>query len=262
MPVLSHGSDLSLAPALGPLVRDAGLSVRAAIEQVATAGFTAVQLDASLAGIRPRDLDRRARQDLLALLKRRDLRLAGWDLFIPRRHYAEPDLLDRAMTATLAAVELAADTGRVPLSLQMPIARISDDARASLVEAADVRGVRLAIHAEDQVDAMTAWLAAADVAALGVSIDPAAVIALKLDPAELVHRFARRLAAARLSDAPGVGERCVVGRGELDLPDYRVAVDLAASRAGPVVLDLRSLPDPLAAAAAARAAWDRASFPA
>jgi sugar phosphate isomerase/epimerase len=261
MTVLSHGTDLSLAPTLGPLVRDAGLGVREAIEQVASSGFSAVQLDAALAGIRPRELDERARRDLVALLRRRDLRLAGWDLFIPRRHYVEPDLLDRAMQATLATIELAADTGRVPVSLQLPIDKVDADARRLLVEHADARAVRLAIHAEDQVPAMQAWLAEADVPALGVSIDPAAAIGVKADPAELVHRFARRLTTARLSDAPAVGERCPVGQGELDVADYRVAVDLAAGRQGPVVLDLRGLSSPLAAAAAARRTWERASFP-
>lgn len=263
MTTFGHGTDLGLAPTIGPMVREAGQSVRTAIEAVAGAGFAAVQMDATLAGLRPRELDERARQDLLALLRRRDLPLAGWDLFIPRKHYLESDMMDRAMQATIAAIELAADTGRVPLSLQLPIGKLAADARQTIIEAADARGVRLAIHAEDQLDAQEAWLADADITALGVAIDPATAIAQKLDPAELVHRFARRLAVARLSDAPASGgERCPVGQGELDIADYRVAVDLAVARAGPIVLDLRGLSNPLTAAATARTAWNRAAFPA
>lgn len=261
MAVFGHGSDLLLAPTLGPLVRDAGCPVRTAIERIAKAGFDAVQLDASLAGIRPRELDRRARLDLLALLKRRGLRLAGWDLFIPRRHFTEADLIDRAMGAMLAAIELAADTGQVPLALTLPIAAVHESLRRQLVEAADTHGVRLAVHAEDQLEDMSRWLSEADTAALGVGVDAATAIALKADPATLVHHFARRLTAARLSDAAGGGgERCRVGEGELDVPDFRVAVDLAPARLGPVVLDLRGLASPLTAAAAAKRAWDRAGF--
>ena len=52
--------------------------------------------------------------------------------------------------------------------------------------------------------------------------------------------------------------RCVPGRGELDLTMYRVSLDLAANRAGPVVLDLRGLNNPLRAAAQARELWESA----
>lgn len=260
MDVLAHGSDLSLAPALGALVRG-GLAVREAIAAVAADEFTAVQLDASLPGIRPRELDGRAREDLMALLKRRGLRLAGWDLFIPRKHYTQPDTMDRAWQATLAAIELAADTGRRPLSLTLPADADSASMRRTVTEAADRCDVPLAWHAEEDEDALAAALASDDVPVLGVGVDPAAVLSLRRDPAESVHRFARRLVSARLSDAVATGERRPVGDGELDIADYRVAVDLATARTGPVVLDLRGLALPLAAAAAARRAWERASFP-
>lgn len=261
MGTLGHGSDLTLAPAVGPLVRGEGLTVREAIEAVAQAQFTSIQLDASLAGLRPRELDQRARKDLLALLKRRGLRLAGWDLFIPPRHYLDDSTSDRAWQATLGAVELAADTERRPLSLTLPVSEVGDEARSMLIEAADRCGVRLAWHAEDQLQALAAAIQAADVPVLGAGVDPAALIASRQDPAEWVHRFARRLISARLSDAAASGERRPVGDGDLDVADYRVAVDLASEREGPVVLDLRGLAAPLSAAVAARQAWERASFP-
>ena len=37
---------------------------------------------------------------------------------------------------------------------------------------------------------------------------------------------------------------------------YRVSTDLAPGRLGPVVLDLRGLPDPVPAAREARRAWE------
>jgi sugar phosphate isomerase/epimerase len=93
------------------------------------------------------------------------------------------------------------------------------------------------------------------------------------DPGKFTQRLGPRLVVARLSDligapqarqesspAAAAGVRCIVGQGDLDLIPFRVAVDLAKGRAGPVVLDLRGLPDPLGAAAAARHAWDHAAF--
>ena len=85
--------------------------MQAALRRMAEVGIPAVQLDATLSGIRPRELSPRTRKDLAALIQRQGLRLAGLDLFIPRSHYLESDRQDRAITAALAAIELAADLG-------------------------------------------------------------------------------------------------------------------------------------------------------
>ena len=71
---------------------------------------------------------------------------------------------------------------------------------------------------------------------------------------------AKRLASARLSDVTAGALRCGVGEGELEVGAYRITVDLTAGRSGPVVLDVRGLEEPFAAAASAKAAWERAAF--
>jgi sugar phosphate isomerase/epimerase len=286
MAILTHGSDLTLAPTIGAIVQAAGPSggtVRGALECLAAAGFRAVQLDATLPGLRPRDLSARARHDLTALLSRRSMVLAGLELFIPRRHYLEPEHVDRAMAATTAAIEFAADLGRVPLSLSLPVSAMSDDARVALAACADGHGVTLAVHAEDDLDALLAWLTRVDLPILGAGIDPCAALASGQGPGQMVQRLGKLLRVARLSDMIGArtptsrdrpgaeaagadvapaaaGVRCAVGKGDLDLTRYRVAVDLAGGRLGPVVLDLRGLADPLTAAGEARSAWERAVF--
>jgi sugar phosphate isomerase/epimerase len=271
MAILTHGSDLGLAPTIRPVVMQSDGTVQTALDHLAKARFRSVQLDATLAGIRPRDLDARSRKDLAALMMRRGLTLAGLDLFLPRRHYAESENLDRAMTATLAAISLAADLGRVPLSMSLPVTTMADDSKQALVEAADAHGIRLAIHAEDALDELVKWMEAVDLPALGAGLDPAAALVHSLDPAAVVHGLKRRLAVARLSDASGTsvastdgagaaGLRSGVGAGDLDIVGYRVALDLAPGRAGPVVLDLRGMENPLAAAALAKEAWEKAAF--
>ena len=170
MPILTHGSDLRLAPTLRPLVVATDGTVRAALDQVRKLGFPAVQLDATLAGIRPRELSPRARKDLAALFARNDVQIAGIDLFLPRAHYVDAQHLDRAVAATIGAIELAADLGRVTVSLSLPVSDLKDDVKSALVEAADGHGVRLAVHAEDQPDELIKWLDATCIASARGSI--------------------------------------------------------------------------------------------
>lgn len=261
MAIISHSTDLSLAPTVTPLVRQGDGTLRTAIEQLATAGFAAVQLDATFSGTRPRDLDQRARKDLLALLMRRSLRPAGIDLWIPRQDYLDSARIDRAMGATLAAIKLGADLGRLPLSLPLPVADLAEDAKAALLEAADGHGVALAVHAEDQIEALANWIDELTLPALGAAVDPAILLAGKCDVSAAVGTLGNRLLVARLSDHRfSEAQRCPVGTGQLDLLAYRVALDLGRGRRGPVVLDLRGLNDPLPAAAAAAIAWQKATF--
>ena len=256
-----HGRDMSLAPTIAPVVRQTDQTVRGALGALQQCGFDAVQLDALLAGIRPRDLGQRARKDLVALLSRSSMRLAGLDMFLPRAHFVDADKVDHAMEAALAGIQLAADLGRVPLSIALPVEELDDDVQNALIAAADGCGVRLAVHVEDQPDALTAWAAAVDLPQLGGAIDPAAVLARSRDPVELVGQLGRRLTVARLDDFSRADAlRCPAGGGDLDVTAYRIALDLAESRTGPVVLDLRGLDQALHAAAQSKYAWDRAAF--
>lgn len=251
------------------MVRAAGGTVRAAIEQLSAAGFGTVQLDATLPGLRPRDLDPRARKDLLAMLNRRGMRPGGIDLFIPRKHYVTAEHADRAMSAAISGITLAADLGRLPVSLALPVKTMADDARRVLVEAADGHGVRLAVHAEDQLEALQAWVEEVDLPALGIGVDPAALLARGKDPTAVLMQVSKRLAVARLSDIErgggsedeaGETVRVAVGDGDLDVVQYRVAVDLASVRTGPVVLDLKGLVQPLKGAQRGKRAWDNAGI--
>lgn len=262
---------MTLAPTLGPMVRQLGASLVEVADRLAKAGFAAAQLDATLPGVRPRELSPLARRDLAGSMTRRGVQLAGIDLFIPRKDFLDDQKMDRAMAAALAGIELAGDLGRIPLSLPLPVKQMDSSARGTLVEAADGRGVTLAIHAEDQLDALSEWIKAVDRPALGMAIDPAAVLARQADADELIHRHSAQLVVARLSDfsitAGGsaqddaaTGLRCIVGQGELSVPSYRIALDLAKARRGPVVLDLRNMENVLAAAVAGKKAWEDAAF--
>lgn len=262
MTILTHGSDVTIAPSVRPMLAG-GRRLTTVLDRLASAGFWAVQLDATVNGLRPRDLDERGRRDLAAVMGRRGLRLAGLDCFIPPQHFTEPTHQDRAITAATAAVRLAADLGRVPLSIAVPVEAVDASVKEALVECAEGHGVRLAIHAEEQVEALGAWLAAVDLPVLGAGIDPAGLIEAGEDPAAVVGQLARRVAVARLTDVRAAGARrvrCALGEGLLDVSGYRVAVDLAGGRSGPVVLDVVGLDQPEQALVVGRSAWDGAAF--
>jgi len=263
MAILTHGANLQLAPTATPVVKFRSGTLRAAVTSLRKLGFQHVQLDATLPGTRPRELSDRARKDLVAMLMRQEVMLAGFDFFIPQRHFHESKHVDRAMAAATSAIALAADCGRVPLSIALPVSKMTDDARKALVDCADGHGVALAIHAETDADALAEWRQTNDIHALGAGLDAAVLLSLGRDVAAAIAEAAPMLHAARLSDltsADASGQRCAVGEGELDVVGTRIALDLATHRAGPVVFDLRNLSHPLNAAAAGHKAWDDASI--
>lgn len=263
MVVITHGSDLTLAPTIRPLAQGVEGSARRALTLISEAGFRSVQLDATMPGLRPRDLEQSARRDLAATLRRSGLRVGGIDFFIPADHYCDPANVERAVESAHAALGLAADLDRAAVSLNLPVIQADPSIVGELLTAADGYGIRLAIHHDAEPGELLTWLKQQDAQLVGAGLDPAALLAARRDPVGVLTSFADRLAVARLSDAKrglADGTRSVVGRGDLDLLTYRVSVDLAARRTGPVVLDLRLLSDPLAAAQAALTAWNNAAM--
>lgn len=260
---LTHGTNLALAPSLGPVIRRTGGQISDTVDRLAALGFEAIQLDATLPTIRPRELSRSGRRDLHALLRRRGAHPAGMDLFIPPWHYNSVDHGERALNATLQAIELAADLGHLPLSLALPVAELPNELRGTLVDTADRHDVPLAVHGEGQIQPLIDWIDEVDMPALGAALDPAAVLSHGADPSQTAQQLASRLTIARVSDLErGVGQasRCPVGTGQLDVATYRVSVDLAERRIGPVVLDLQGLSDPVGAAETGSDAWQNAAF--
>lgn len=262
--ILTHGSDMTTATTIGPIVRQYGVSFRTVLQRLSRAGVQAIQLDATLRGLRPQELDQAGRRSLKALLARSDVRVAGMDQFLPRRHFLDSAEQDRAVHATLDAIGLAADLGRIPLSIALPVADTPDEILHAVVEAADSRSQPVAVHCEEQAPALSAWLERIDHRLVGASVDAAAILAAGEDPIEAVHRISGQLLVGRLSDmsepAAAGGMRCATGDGMIDLRGYRVAIDLCPARLGPVVIDVRGVANPGEAALRSIKAWDDASF--
>ncbi len=143
---------LLLAPTLASL----GGDPRQVMSRLKTEGFRAVQISATVSGLRPRDLDQSARRDVLATLNRNELSLSGIDLWIPVENFLDPTNIDRALGATREAIELASDLGRCPISMNLPRHEESDetsDSPAELLEAIAGYSVHFGVEVADHSDA-------------------------------------------------------------------------------------------------------------
>jgi len=221
---------------------------------------SAVVLDATAPGLRPRELDRSARRDLAGTIRRSGLAFVGLDLLIPPKHFTDPVHSDRALAAVLAALELAADLARiaglVPTQAKPWVTSEFDavpasELRAAISAAAQHLGTTFAELLASPTSTSTAPASSPITTPEHAALDPAALILRGLDPVAQALALSSALAAPRLSDATG-GVRCTLGQGRLDTAAYQAAV--SGANAVPC-LDLRQLPDANAALEAALLAW-------
>ncbi len=237
---------MSLAPTIAPIVdylqaQDQAGSPHRAMRHIAESGFRCIQLSAALPSMRPRELDRSARRDVLARMRRLEVVLAGIDLWIPLEHFADDTTSDRAMAATMNAIELAADFGGAPLSIEFPE---SMDATciAAIHDRADVCGITIIDFGGHHEDTFC------------VGVDPAFALTHDADPAALVSN-AKNLGGVRFSDADRAG-RVMPGSGRLDVVALQAALMTATPVTSIVPLDLRSLANPLTAMLNAKDRWE------
>lgn len=237
-------------------VAPSGARVRAMLAWLSKSGARAVRIDATAAGIRPRELDRSGRRDLGALLRRSELVFAGVDLFIPPEQFLKPDAADRAVSAVLGAIDLAADLSQLAIgaivtrlissspssvSIVLPTT-LAPDMLAAINDHATSRSVRLANHAWPIHEA-----ASGGDEYIGIGLDPATAFASGSDPVSIAAQLGRRLVCARLSDLAGAStigaSRVVPGTGRLDLNAYLATLSTIGYESH-AVLDLTGLRDP------------------
>lgn len=272
-------SPLSIAAAtldLPGLDSDPAPRLRHALAWAAAAGLSGVLIDATRPGLRPRDLDRSARREIAALLRRHQLAFVGLDLPVPPEHFADPAHAERALSAVHAAAALAADlhaltadiaspalrAPRAPIALELP-AETPAALASELARAAEHTGVWIAdAAATRRLTPSPAHPAAqslshpAPFGPLRHAIDVARAALDRLDPAAAAARSGPRLALLRLAEATPRGPIPIgVPPSRLDVPALRIALETSGASPA-VVLDLAGLPDPAAAFASAHAAWD------
>lgn len=236
---------------------------REAIAWARGVGARCVQIDASASGVRPREMDRSARRDLAAHIRRHGLTLSGADLWIPPEHFVDPAHLDRALSAVAAALEFVAEVGGLSgevdagagLGLHVAVVlppAIASDALQHLSRAALKSGCVLADFGVERWASADVLSAAGPDASIGRGVDPGAILQAagqtNVDVPALVAGWPQPPVAARLSDATVFG-RVPVGEGRLDASAYE-AVLVTRGFGGALVVDARGVRDPDAAARA------------
>lgn len=246
---------------LAGLVNRPDLPVSSPKELIALASARAcsgIQLDAAAPGLRPRELDRSARRDLAATIRRDELTLTGLDLFIPAAHFTDPAHQDRAVAGVRGAVELAgelrATLGGPPhaaiVCLTMPVS-VPGTLLSELAAHAERHGVTIADHAwPPRVHTLPS---------LRPGVDPASIILAGARPVESLLSLPAGPASARVNDLASTG-RIAPGSGSFDVREY-IAALAAIGFSGLPVIDLRGLENPLAALQRLQSLIDSAPLP-
>lgn len=228
--------------------------LRSALTLAKHAGCAAIQIDGTLPGLRARELDQSARRDVSATLRRAGLGLSGIDLWIPPEQFAAASKVDRAVSATIGAIELAADLrgDGVWVGVRLP-PNIAQDVVGHMENAGERWGVRVvdfSVRDEEEGPRFKG---------IAAGVDPALQFAAGRDPVKAVVGLGRKLAAARLSDADRSGAPCVPGEGggRLDVMAYGTAL-MACGYGRAVVLDVGGAQSPSGAAFTAAVRWREA----
>lgn len=223
---------------------------RRVLEWIRSAGGRAVQLDAAMAGIRPRELDRSARRDLAGVMRRAGLTFTGCDLWIPPEHLTDAATVDRAVSAIEGAISMAAELGAmtescgVHLAMVMPTA-LAPAVRTHLSERAASAGCVIADFGWRPGNAATTGTAPG--VGIGAGVDAAALLLAGADPVSAVAEMGRAPAGVRLSDASSYG-RVALGAGglanggRLDIRSFEAAL-VTVGFGGAMVVDVRGVAD-------------------
>lgn len=244
-------------------------SSKSIIDQIHASNTRGITLDASTPDFRPRALTRSARRDLAASLRRRELEFTGLDLWIPPEHFADPththraiDALSQAATLTVELATLVAGRSQPVLSIVLPEEMNPTD-RAAIGAIAQSTGALIADH-QPQSSASsesTSESSPEPTPGIDIGIDPVMILLTGNSPGKAITQASAHasthLASVRLSDLNSMG-RCPVGApgSKLDLQSYAGALLVAGKEW--ITLDLRALPDPIAATTQAHQAWSNA----
>lgn len=215
--------------------------LREAVALARAARCTLLQLDGKLPGLRARELDRSARREVAAILRREGLGLSGIDLWIPPAHFSQSQHVDRATEAVREACSLAADVARLLGSTQPLVCiELPADARDGVLDAIATAASSAGTLVADFGQLVQSLTPAVPVGGpIGLGFDPAADLLAGRDPTVTLAALGRRVITARLTDAQNFG-RCTVGLGRLDIAAFKATLAVATS-ARSVTLDLRGV---------------------
>jgi sugar phosphate isomerase/epimerase len=239
-----------------------GLSsdARAGFDLAAAAGFRSIAFATNHPQLAPAELGQTARRHVRKILQAHDLSFASVRVAVPRSGLADAGTVDRTVDNTKQAIDLAHALGVSTVTLE--IGNIPDAgseassllaATRELAEHAGRAGVILALGSDrsERLRDLLAQLASQDVRA---NASPARAVAGGEDAVLAMARLAGLVGQMTVADAVRAGSsvRAVpLGEGQVAWPEVWRALRDQDFR-GPIVVDVRDLPDgPSAARGAA-----------
>lgn len=208
-------------------------------------GCGGVHLDATAPGLRPRELDRSARRDVAATIRRQGLGLSGVDLLIPPSHFTQVATMSRAMDAAFEAIGLIRElagllegAGRV-CSFGLP-RDLPSQTLQTLLDQAQREDVQLAIEWSPAMSDAPPEAIASAVASpsYGHMLDLASELLAGRLPHESITKLGLSLACIRVGDADRTG-RVPIGTGRLDR-DFTIAAIQTCTKLAPSHSDPRT----------------------
>lgn len=230
---------------------------REGLAWLSSIGIRATAFSATDPLTRPRDLDRSARRDLVAIMSRLELRCACVDCFLPTAHFLDAAQVDRATAAAIDAIEFAAEIatlegriggGTVVLSVPTTKDKLAQDALDAISATAQHQGVHVAVPTCDASLVFQPFL---------VALDPAQILANNQDPLTIALASSRRIGAVRIVDLLRSGSRGPIGEpqeAQLDCRGFASGCR-AAGFEGEFVVDLRQWHDPRGGLLATLSRW-------
>lgn len=211
--------------------------LKQALHAAGSLGCDGVQIDAR-EELRPGELSDTGARQLRKMLDDRNLRV-GSVAFATRRGFAEPQDLERRLTATVDAMRMASRLGaRVLVFAVGDVPPGEGPARGTLVEAlaslaghASRIGVELAAHCPQAPPAdVVALLSELPAGLMGVNLSPADTIRAGGSPREAVKALGPRVVHFYANDAArGLGGGAAIdvelGRGSADMPELLGALE-------------------------------------
>ena len=223
---------------------------KAALRIAAELAFRRLELPAARGELAPENLSQSGRRHLLRLVESYGLKIASLSVDVPGLRLTDPRTADERIARTCAALELAADL-KVPVvtaSVEALTDSKSGDPSAATIEAlrkigenADGRGVRYALRPTvDSHDHVGRLLKALACPALGVGLDPGALVMHGVNPLGRIEQVAGHVALLHARDAtagspdvPGLEARLT--EGDVDFVGLLGVLE-AADYAGPFIV--------------------------
>lgn len=230
---------------LGAL-REAARGLEERARMVREIGIGRVTVSAAEVGARPRELNRSARRDVAAQLRRGGVSCVGVELWVPQKHFDDGVNEQRAVDALCEAAGYASELGELtggegalhtslPCSVDESGTAVMHGGARAVMEHGSSLGVRVVDHGGFGVSAVGAETGCR------VGLDCGLSLMRGEEPRDVMLAHTDRLGAVRVSDAVS-GNRVRVGSGELDLLDLVISWTTLQEKPW-LVVDLRGLDD-------------------